>query len=346
MSKKIYGIPVSTPINPAKIDPVVPEDKIASSVAAYMEENPITPSSIGARPDTWMPTAEEVGARPATWMPSASDVGARPDTWTPSAEDVGARPVNWMPTATDVGARPNTWMPSATDVGARPNTWMPSATDVGARANTWLPTIAEIGAAPDGFGLGAHVGMTVADANEATKNGWYLVQGGAANAASPYEHPMLVVGYGQTALTQIAFMGNSASSMTYIVIRKRYGSNWNEWEHLNPGLSPGVEYRTTERWNGKPVYQMLLSLGAFTNPMVVKAPGFDNMRVIEMHGELRMTENKDNTLTVPGRMGSNEVWIDQSYAFSQQPRFRSTDGWDWPIGRPFYLRLKYWKYTD
>lgn len=72
MSKKIYGIPVSTPINPAKIDPVVPEDKIASSVAAYMEENPITPSSIGARPIEWMPSAEEVGAAP---MDYAKKVG-------------------------------------------------------------------------------------------------------------------------------------------------------------------------------------------------------------------------------------------------------------------------------
>ena len=38
----------------------------------------ITPESIGARPNTWMPTAEEVGARPNTWTPTASEVGAAP----------------------------------------------------------------------------------------------------------------------------------------------------------------------------------------------------------------------------------------------------------------------------
>ena len=33
-------------------------------------------SDVGARPDSWMPTAEDVKARPNTWTPSASDVGA------------------------------------------------------------------------------------------------------------------------------------------------------------------------------------------------------------------------------------------------------------------------------
>lgn len=47
MSRKIYGIPVSTPINPAKVKPDVPEEQIASNVAAYMERNPVTPSGIG-----------------------------------------------------------------------------------------------------------------------------------------------------------------------------------------------------------------------------------------------------------------------------------------------------------
>lgn len=63
-------------------------------------------------------TAEQVGARPDTWMPSASEIGARPDTWTPTAEEVGARPNTWTPSAQEVGARPNTWMPTAEDVGA------------------------------------------------------------------------------------------------------------------------------------------------------------------------------------------------------------------------------------
>lgn len=44
------------------------------------ENNPhgVTASQVGARPNTWMPSAADVGARPNTWMPSAADVGAMP----------------------------------------------------------------------------------------------------------------------------------------------------------------------------------------------------------------------------------------------------------------------------
>ena len=41
-------------------------------------------------------SAEDVGARPDTWMPTASDVGARPNTWIPSAKDVGAVPSSYV----------------------------------------------------------------------------------------------------------------------------------------------------------------------------------------------------------------------------------------------------------
>ena len=74
-----------------------------------------TAEMVGARPDSWTPTATEIGAvgsfngRTGTVTPQAGDytaemVGARPDTWTPTAEDVGARPDTWMPTAAEIGA--------------------------------------------------------------------------------------------------------------------------------------------------------------------------------------------------------------------------------------------------
>ena len=94
-------------------------DAEVEEIAASAAEK-VTPDGIGARPNTWTPTAEEVGARPDTWTPTAEEVGARPDTWMPSASEIGARPDNWMPTAQDVGARPNTWMPTAEEVGAAP----------------------------------------------------------------------------------------------------------------------------------------------------------------------------------------------------------------------------------
>ena len=99
-------------------------------------------------------TAEDVGARPNTWTPTAAQVGARPNTWTPSASEVGAVPTTRKVnnralsndihlTASDIEAVPTTRTINgkrlssdisigALDIGARPNTWMPSASDVGA----------------------------------------------------------------------------------------------------------------------------------------------------------------------------------------------------------------------
>lgn len=71
--------------------------------AVTPQEGDYTADMVGARPDTWTPSAADVGAVPTSRTVNgkalsqdislaASDVGARPDTWTPSAADVGALP--------------------------------------------------------------------------------------------------------------------------------------------------------------------------------------------------------------------------------------------------------------
>lgn len=42
------------------------------------------------------------------------------------------------------------------------------------------------------------------------------------------------------------------------VFRNLLGGEWGEWEFSNPPMYSGVEYRTTERWNGKAVYTKLI----------------------------------------------------------------------------------------
>ena len=41
-----------------------------------------------------------------------------------------------------------------------------------------------------------------------------------------------------------------------------YGGKWNPWEWINPPMADGVEYRTTKRDNGKPVYVTSVNFGA------------------------------------------------------------------------------------
>ena len=129
-----------------------------------------------------------------------------------------------------------------------------TAEDVGARPNTWLPTIAEIGAAPAGYGLGEYTRGAKSLA-EVTASGFYQLAGsflpnsagwwGSANIVSP--------NYGD--LTCVSIDGckihfNLVSGV------------WQPLEWENPPMFPGVEYRTTERWDGKAVYTMLVNCGA------------------------------------------------------------------------------------
>lgn len=45
-------------------------------------------------------------------------------------------------------------------------------------------------------------------------------------------------------------------------IKCMYGGVWNPWEWVNPPMADGVEYRTTKRHKGKPVYAMAVNIGA------------------------------------------------------------------------------------
>lgn len=47
--------------------------------------------------------------------------------------------------------------------------------------------------------------------------------------------------------------------------RYRYDGSWGPWTWETPLMKPGVEYRTTERWQGKPVYAKLVDFGHLPN---------------------------------------------------------------------------------
>lgn len=51
--------------------------------------------------------------------------------------------------------------------------------------------------------------------------------------------------------------------------REKFESTWGPWEYINPPMAVGVEYRTTERYQGKPVYVKAVDCGAMANNKVV-----------------------------------------------------------------------------
>ena len=154
---------------------------------------------------------------------------------------------------------------TANEVGARPDTWMPTASDVGARPNTWTPTASDVGAAPAGYGLGENNTILVSDANDAVKIGFYRFDPtNGTNFPTVYgnmRYGSFIVTRVYSTVQQIAVYEN--------VIAVRYGyidsGEWSDWEYLNPPMAVGVEYRTTERYMGKPVYVTLFHFGALPN---------------------------------------------------------------------------------
>jgi hypothetical protein len=116
--------------------------------------------------------------------------------------------------------------------------------------------------APAGYGLGTY-GTWVNDLNAADRCGYYSWTSTAQNI--PFDNGnMFVIRRSDGRLTQIGIdplmVGHGG-----IVIRHYTGSTWLPWAWLNPPLNLGVEYRTTERHNGKVVYIIRLTVGELVN---------------------------------------------------------------------------------
>lgn len=64
---------------------------------------------------------------------------------------------------------------------------------------------------------------------------------------------------------QIAIAGNADPQPGSMCIRNLSGGGFSEWEWVNPPMTLGVEYRTMEKYQGKPVYTALIDLGTLPN---------------------------------------------------------------------------------
>lgn len=108
-----------------------------------------------------------------------------------------------------------------------------------------------------GTGLGRG-GYGVDTLDNATTFGLYLSNVGVPPIEGQVYWTCLVLPHNTTAtIVQIAY--RSTSNPTSFATRRMTNSVWGEWEYINPPMQPGVEYRTTERWEGKPVYRKYVS---------------------------------------------------------------------------------------
>lgn len=139
-----------------------------------------------------------------------------------------------------------------------------------------------INAAPGGFGLGEAFGQPVTDCDYAKKNGWYYCDKTTANTPDKnfawYVH---VTALGNEVCMQDAFA--LANVDKYLHRRRLVYVNTaiqnNPWEWVDPPMELGVEYRTTGRYLGKPVYVKTFNIptSAFENQLISYAHGIDNL---------------------------------------------------------------------
>ena len=148
-----------------------------------------------------------------------------------------------------------------------------------------------IGAAPGGFGLG-EAPKDIADANDAVKNGWYAISDDTLNLPDgiSWGYSYLRVDVGNRPDAYI----KQTITAPYQIWRQceitrcfhfNYGG-WQPWEWVNPAMRLGVEYRTTERYLGKPVYTQLVNLGAAPSPDTSKSINITNAIYISLEGTL------------------------------------------------------------
>ena len=119
--------------------------------------------------------------------------------------------------------------------------------------------------APAGFGLGEKKTKSIDNAAQVDslyENGWYAYY----NNYEPLVPNVLLTAYGAIRVdagglaTRQTFYPRTNPSCARVRGATDLGP-WSEWEWVNPPMDVGVEYRTTERYMGKPVYAKLVDCG-------------------------------------------------------------------------------------
>lgn len=194
------------------------------------------------------------------------------------------------------------------------------------------------GKAPGGYGLGGTFGDYIADADNATVDGKYRTNSGTLNL------PDGIYGmFGELEVSTVrsdksifqVFRPGTSGYQQYSLERRCVNGAWKPWEWVNPPMQLGVEYRTTERYLGKPVYVKVVDFGAGANNTEKSVEhGASNASVIDYggyaksgNGELSVPWTTHSTLSVSSTV--IVMTADANYS-----------------GYSVYVWIKYYKTTD
>jgi hypothetical protein len=196
-------------------------------------------------------------------------------------------------------------------------------------------------AAPAGYGLGTKL-TAINHIDNANKNGFYQVNG-SVSSGHPFDYGaanILVVGGSSDLMpTQIGFgISMNPTTNNAMAIRASDGI----WEWINPPMKVGEEYRTIERFLGKPVYAKIINYGAMPAATSVYAPhGIANVdKFVSCNGVLFHTQN-GSPITTP------RYWSDDNKQFvSAEGTMIEVHSSNDLSSYTCYVILKYTKTTD
>ena len=273
-------------------------------------------------------TVEQIGAHPNTWLPTIAQIGAAPSGFGLGGESAQIN-VNDIDNTTNNG-----WYRFATGgtfAGISANyglLWCIKYTDnmlyqfvyLSDSNSTILSRQRNSGNwkewkqcnpsafAPAGYGLGDRANYPENnDVHSISKSGWYLVGVSTQNAVGTYG---LIQANVYDAENAVLFLYSNTGSI-YTRKIKQYGT-WSEWEYVNPPMALGVEYRTTERWQGKVVYTKLIDFGVMPNATTGYVYNVIpvSANVISLKGIAKNGYGNDD---LSAMNGVTEVWRNQGY---------------------------------
>lgn len=122
---------------------------------------------------------------------------------------------------------------------------------------------------PRQWGLGTtNIGGESYDANNCMENGWYICNVNTPTGA--WWYVFTAANYSNAVIVQKAWYYNygkviECMRLGWLDVSVDRGGGWQPWEYVNPPLQLGTEYRTTERYLGKPVYCKVVDFGTAPN---------------------------------------------------------------------------------
>lgn len=123
--------------------------------------------------------------------------------------------------------------------------------------------------APAGFGLGdASMGNDIwgiENLDYAIKNGWYCLVCSGENIDQFYFNSAIVRVSNLSLTSAVVQEIYPVETACFIRRYRDTSGNWLPFEWVNPPMVLGKEYRTVERWNGKPVYTFCVNAGVIPN---------------------------------------------------------------------------------